>query len=111
MYKELPPEHQARYDQINVVFEADLIRSFERAHNYDIRRKGFSPEGAFDENWRISLCFIRAHRGSTLESQLHGGSFTASPLRERDERVRTCGTPCRPINHGASVLLDKSSSS
>jgi hypothetical protein len=49
MYEEVPPEHQARYDQVKVVFEANLIGSFERTRNHDIQWKGFSPEGALDE--------------------------------------------------------------
>lgn len=48
-YEELPPEHQARYDQIKALFEVGLIGSFERTHNHDIKWKGFSPEGALDE--------------------------------------------------------------
>jgi hypothetical protein len=47
-YEELPPEHQAKYDQIKALFEADLIDSFERTRRHDIRWKGFSHEGALN---------------------------------------------------------------
>lgn len=48
-YEELPLEHQAKYDQIKALFEADLIDSFERTRNHDILWKGFSPKGTLDE--------------------------------------------------------------
>ena len=47
-YEELTPEHQQKYDEVKAQFEADLIGSFERTRNHDIRWKGFSPEGALD---------------------------------------------------------------
>jgi hypothetical protein len=47
-YKELIPEHKQKFDEIEALFEADLIRSFERIRHHSIRWKGFSPEGALD---------------------------------------------------------------
>jgi len=47
-YEELPPEYKKKYDDIRAVLEADLIGSFERTRNHDIRWKGFSPQGALD---------------------------------------------------------------
>jgi hypothetical protein len=47
-YEELTPEHKQKFDEIKALFEADLIRSFERTRHHSIRRKGFSPEGALD---------------------------------------------------------------
>jgi hypothetical protein len=48
MYEELNPEHKQKIDEIKVLFEADLIGSFERTRHHGIRWKGFSPEGALD---------------------------------------------------------------
>src|SRR4051812_8333567 len=48
-YEDLPEEHKKRYDEIKVVFEADLIGSFERTRTHGIKWKGFSPEGVLDE--------------------------------------------------------------
>ena len=47
-YEELTLEHKQKYDEVKAQFEADLIGSFERTRNHDIRWKGFSPEGALD---------------------------------------------------------------
>jgi hypothetical protein len=47
-YEELTFEHKLKFDEIKALFEADLIRSFERTHHHGIRWKGFSPEGALD---------------------------------------------------------------
>jgi hypothetical protein len=47
-YEELTPEHKQKFDGIKALFDADLIESFERTCHYDIRWKGFSPEGALD---------------------------------------------------------------
>jgi hypothetical protein len=47
-YEELSPEHKLKFDEINALFEADLIRSFERTRHHGIWWKGFSPEGIFD---------------------------------------------------------------
>jgi hypothetical protein len=47
-YEELTPEHKQKFDEIKALFEADLIRSFERTRHHGIRWKGFSPEGALD---------------------------------------------------------------
>jgi hypothetical protein len=41
-----PGKHHATL--IKALFEADLIRSFQRTRHHDIRWKGFSPEGALD---------------------------------------------------------------
>src|SRR3954467_10904839 len=48
-YDDLPEEHKAKYDDIKVVFEADLIGSFEKTRKHGIRWKGFSAEGVLDE--------------------------------------------------------------
>jgi hypothetical protein len=48
MYEELTPEHKQKFDEIKALFEANLIRSFERTRHHDIRWKGFSPEGTLD---------------------------------------------------------------
>jgi hypothetical protein len=47
-YEELTPEHKQKFDEIKALFEADLIRSFERTRHHGIRWKGFSPEGTLD---------------------------------------------------------------
>ena len=47
-YKDLPPEHQQKYDEILELFIADLIGSYERTRTNGIRWKGFDPEGALD---------------------------------------------------------------
>jgi hypothetical protein len=47
-YKEVTPEHKQKFDGIKAIFEADLIRSFERTRHQGVRWKGFSPEGALD---------------------------------------------------------------
>jgi hypothetical protein len=47
-YEELTPEHKRKFDEINVLFEADLIGSFGRTRHHGIRWKGFSPESALD---------------------------------------------------------------
>jgi hypothetical protein len=47
-YEELTPEHKQKFDEIKALFEADLIKSFERTHHHDIKRKEFSPEGTLD---------------------------------------------------------------
>jgi hypothetical protein len=47
-YEEMTPERKQEFDEIKALFEADLIRSFERTRHHDIRWKGFSPEGALD---------------------------------------------------------------
>jgi hypothetical protein len=48
MYEELTPDHKQKFAEIKALFEADLIRSFERTRHHDIRWKGFSPKGALD---------------------------------------------------------------
>jgi hypothetical protein len=40
-YEDLTPEHKLKFDEINALFEADLIRSFERTRHHDIRWKAF----------------------------------------------------------------------
>jgi hypothetical protein len=47
-YEELTPKHKQKFNEIKALFEADLIRSFERTRHHGIRWKGFSPEGALD---------------------------------------------------------------
>jgi hypothetical protein len=47
-YEELTPEHKQKSDEIKSLFEAVLIRSFERTRHHGIRWKGFSPEGTLD---------------------------------------------------------------
>jgi hypothetical protein len=47
-YEELTPEHKQKFDEIEALFEANLIGSFERTRHHVIRWKGFSPEGALD---------------------------------------------------------------
>jgi hypothetical protein len=46
--EELTPEQKQKFDEIKALFEANLIRSFERTRHHGIRWKGFSPEGALD---------------------------------------------------------------
>jgi hypothetical protein len=46
--EELTPERKQKFDEIKALFEADLIRSFERTHHHGIRWKGFSSEGTLD---------------------------------------------------------------
>jgi hypothetical protein len=40
-YEDLTPEHKLKFDEIKALFEADLIRSFERTRHHDIRWKAF----------------------------------------------------------------------
>jgi hypothetical protein len=47
-YEELTPEHKQKFNEIEALFEADLIGSFERTRHHVIRWKGFSPEGTLD---------------------------------------------------------------
>jgi hypothetical protein len=47
-YEELTPEHKQKFNEIKALFEANLIRSFERTRHHGIRWKGFSPEGALN---------------------------------------------------------------
>jgi hypothetical protein len=47
-YEDPTPEHKQKFDEIKALFEANLIGSFERTRQHDIRWKGFSPEGALD---------------------------------------------------------------
>jgi hypothetical protein len=47
-YEELMPEHKQKFDEVKALFEANLIRSFERTRHHDISWKGFSPEGTLD---------------------------------------------------------------
>jgi hypothetical protein len=47
-YEALPAEHKQKYDEIEALFEADLIGSFEKTRHHGVRWKGFSPEGALD---------------------------------------------------------------
>jgi hypothetical protein len=47
-YEELTPEHKQKFDENKALFEADLIRSFERTRHHDIKWKGFSPEGTLN---------------------------------------------------------------
>jgi hypothetical protein len=47
-YEELTPEHKQKLDEVKALFDADLIRSFERTRHHGIRWKGFLPEGALD---------------------------------------------------------------
>ena len=48
-YEELPEDHKKKCDEIKALFEADLLKSFERTRTHGIRWKGFSAEGALDE--------------------------------------------------------------
>jgi hypothetical protein len=48
-YEELSPEHKQKYDEIEALFEADLIGSFERTRHHGVRWKGFSAEGTLDD--------------------------------------------------------------
>jgi hypothetical protein len=47
-YEELTTEHKQKFDEIKALFEANLIRSFERTRHHGIRWKGFSPKGALN---------------------------------------------------------------
>jgi hypothetical protein len=47
-YEELTPKYKQKFNEIKALFEADLIRSFERTRDYGIRWKGFSPEGTLN---------------------------------------------------------------
>jgi hypothetical protein len=47
-YEELTLEHKQKFDEIKALFEADLIRCFERTRHHYIMWKGFSPEGPLD---------------------------------------------------------------
>jgi hypothetical protein len=77
-YEELTPEHMQKFDEIKTLFEADLIRSFEKPHHHGIRWKGFSPKGALDG---VDLSLVeRVHQSPVLRSQLHGSSFSPSVL-------------------------------
>ena len=47
-YEDLPDDHKKKYGELNALFEADLIGSFEKTRSHDIRFKGFTPEGVLD---------------------------------------------------------------
>jgi hypothetical protein len=47
-YEELTPEHKQKFDEIKALFEANLIRSFERTRHHGFRWKRFSLEGTLD---------------------------------------------------------------
>jgi hypothetical protein len=47
-HEELTPKPKQKFNEIKALFEADLIRSFERTRHHSIRWKGFSPEGTLN---------------------------------------------------------------
>jgi hypothetical protein len=47
-YEELTAKHKQKFDEIQALFEVDLIRSFERTRHHDIWWKRFSLECALD---------------------------------------------------------------
>ena len=67
-YEELPPEHKKKYDEIKALLGADLIGSFERTHNHDIKWKGFSPEGALDN---VDLSIPSEERTRALRQEMN----------------------------------------
>src|SRR6185503_9296021 len=68
MYEELSPEHKKKYDDIKALLEADLIGSFERTRNHDIRWKGFSLEGALDN---VDLSVPSEERTRALHQEMN----------------------------------------
>ena len=68
MYEELTLEHKQKYDEVKAQFEADLIGSFERTRNHDIRWKGFSPEGALDN---VDLSVPSEERTRALRQEMN----------------------------------------
>jgi hypothetical protein len=75
-YEELTPEHKQKFDEIKALFDADLIRFFERTRHHGIRWKGFLPEGALD-GVDLSLPLEECTRALRQED---GSSFSASAL-------------------------------
>src|SRR6185369_17922382 len=67
-YEELTLEHKQKYDEAKAQFEADLIGSFERTRNHDIRWKGFSPEGALDN---VDLSVPSEERTRALRQEMN----------------------------------------
>ena len=67
-YEELPPELNKKYDEIKALLEADLIGSFERTRNHDIKWKGFSPEGALDN---VDLSVPSEERTRALRQEMN----------------------------------------
>jgi hypothetical protein len=70
-YEELPAEHKQKYDEIQALFKADLIGSFEKTRHHDVRWKGFSPEGALDG----AACGPGDHEASILSNRTYLGEL------------------------------------
>jgi hypothetical protein len=82
MYKELTPEHKQKFDEIKALFEADLIRSFERTRHHGIRWKGFSPEGALDG---VNLSLPSKERTRALHQEVN--YMVAHSLHQHSESL------------------------
>jgi hypothetical protein len=67
-YEEMTPEHKQKFDEIKALFEADLIRSFERTRHHDIRWKGFLPKGTLDG---MDLSLLSKERTRALRQEVN----------------------------------------
>jgi hypothetical protein len=66
--EERTPEHKQKFNEINALFEADLIGYFKRTHHHGIRWKGFSPEGPLDE---VDLSHPSEERTRSLQQKVN----------------------------------------
>jgi hypothetical protein len=81
-YEKRSPEHKQKFDEIKALFEADLIRSFERIRHRGIRWKGFSPEGTLDG---VDLSLSSEERTSALRHEVN--YMVAHSLHQHSESL------------------------
>jgi hypothetical protein len=82
MYEELTPEHKQKFDEIQALFEADLIGSFERTHHHGIRWKGFSLDGALNG---VDLSLPSEERTRALHQEVN--YMVAQSLHQHSESL------------------------
>jgi hypothetical protein len=81
-YEELTPEPKQKFVEIKALFEADLIRSFERTRHHGIRWKGFSLEGALDG---VDLSLLSKERTRALCQEVN--YMVAHSLHQHSESL------------------------
>jgi hypothetical protein len=81
-YEELTPEPKQKFVEIEALFEADLIRSFERTRHHSIRWKGFSLEGALDG---VDLSLLSKERTRALCQEVN--YMVAHSLHQHSESL------------------------
>jgi hypothetical protein len=81
-YEELTPKHKQKFDEIKGLFEADLIRSFERTCHHGIRWKGFSSEGTLDG---VDLSLPSGERTRALHQEVN--YMVAHSLHQHSESL------------------------